>query len=444
MAIVPCVTTTTFCAPRTFGEDDENAYEEAERLETEIDKVNAALIALESRLVVWDAQQMAEAGAFVMVSSQGKLMIERGLVRRENSAALDAAGATVTGTPEAEREPGTTADPVHKEKPVHSAKLCQRLTAHRTAAVHAELIAQPSLALAALLQRVIPEVFPERYGVSFVPHALELSCNSNHDKLLGAADDLPTSTAWNLIEAQRERWSRELPARRADLLPWLIEQDPGTTLLDLLAFCTGTLLDGIAGEEKPHAINALASVLNLDMTRYWTPTRASYFDHVSKARIAEVVASAASPKIAADLGKMKKADAAAAAELRLAKSAWLPEVLTDREVPAARSYGAAHDADGDDNEEADAGDEVQQDGDAKGDDHGNEPGNDRINGREPGEGVGTPSPADGPTGAQEPTATDGNGALPAWPFPTVATAASAASATSATPADGMSMTQDAA
>ncbi|MGF6937570.1 hypothetical protein OKW41_006732 [Paraburkholderia sp. UCT70] len=47
-----------------------------------------------------------------------------------------------------------------------------------------------------------------------------------------------------------------------------MQQDPGTTLLDLLAFCTGTLLDGIAGEEKPHAINALAGALNPDMTRY--------------------------------------------------------------------------------------------------------------------------------------------------------------------------------
>ncbi|MFL9998898.1 ParB/RepB/Spo0J family partition protein [Paraburkholderia sediminicola] len=411
-----------------LGEDDENAYEEAERLETEIDRVNAALIALESRLVMWDAQQMVEAGAFVILSPQGELVVERGLVRCENSAALDAAGATVTGTPEAHSEPDSAAQPAQKEKPAHSAKLCQRLTAHRTAAAHAELIAQPRVALAALLHRVIPEIFPERYGLGFAPHALALSCDSNCDKLLGAADDLPATTAWGVIEAQRERWGRELPARRTDLLPWLIEQDPSTTLLDLLAFCTGTLLDGIAGEEKPHAINALTSALNLDMTRYWTPTRASYFDHVSKARIAEVVASAVSPKIAADLGKMKKADAAAAAELRLAKSAWLPEILIDRDVPAAGAYGVAHDVDEDDDEEGDTGDEAQ-DGDAQGDDHGDS--HDRINGTEPGEGTGTPSPVDGPTGTQEPAATDRNGALPAWPFPTAATA---------TPPDDASMT----
>ncbi len=404
--------------------------------------MNAALIALESRLVVWDAQQMVEAGAFVILSPQGELVVERGLVRCENSAALDAAGATVTGTPEAHSEPDSAAQPAQKEKPAHSAKLCQHLTARRTAAVHAELIAQPHIALAALLHRVIPEIFPERYGLGFAAHALALSCNGNRDSLLGAADDLPSTTAWGVIEAQRERWGRELPARRADLLPWLIEQDPGTTLLDLLAFCTGTLLDGIPGEEKPHAINALTSVLNLDMTRYWTPTRASYFDHVSKARIAEVVASAVSPKIAADLGKMKKGDAAAAAELRLAQSAWLPEILIDREFPAAPSYGVAHDSDEDDDEEGDTGDEAQ-DGDAQDDDHRDSHDPDRINGTESGESTGTPSPVDGPSGAQTPAPTGSNGALPTWSFPTAATAATDAPAITVARPDDASMTQDA-
>jgi len=131
-----------------LSEDDENAYEEGARLEAEIDRVNAALIALESSTLSWDAQQMAEAGTFVMVSPQGELVIERGLVRRENSAALDAVGATATGTLETERASGETEEPEAKVKPVHSAKLCQRLTAHRTVAVHAELIAQPSIALA--------------------------------------------------------------------------------------------------------------------------------------------------------------------------------------------------------------------------------------------------------------------------------------------------------
>jgi ParB family chromosome partitioning protein len=54
-----------------------------------------------------------------------------------------------------------------------------------------------------------------------------------------------------------------------------------------------------------------------------------------------------SPKVAADLGKMKKADAAAAAELRLSKAAWLPEILTDREIPASHSWDIHDDEDDD-------------------------------------------------------------------------------------------------
>jgi ParB family transcriptional regulator, chromosome partitioning protein len=352
-----------------LSEDDENAYEEADRLEAEIERVNAVIIALESRALVWDTQQMAEAGAFAIIDPQGKLLIERGLVRRENSAALDAAGATVTGTPEAQA--ADPADgPVPKIKPVHSAKLCQRLTAHRTVAIHAELVAQPSLALAALLRHLVPQALPEHYGYTSARDYLALSGDNNHDGLLRAADDLPTSAAWSAIEAQRARWVAELPAKRADLLPWLAKQDPGTTLLDLLAFCTGTLLDGIVGEEKPQAISALAGALNLDMTRYWTPTRATYFDHVSKARIGEVVSAAVSPKVAADLGKMKKADTAAAAELRLAKVAWLPEILTDTEIPVTPSWEAHDDEDGNagaDEHDPDTGngsDDAQDDGSA--------------------------------------------------------------------------------
>ncbi|MDR8394803.1 ParB/Srx family N-terminal domain-containing protein [Paraburkholderia sp. USG1] len=402
-------------------EDDENAYEEADRLNEEIERVNAALIALESVALVWDDQQMAEAGAFVIVGQQGELVIERGLVRRENASTLEAAGAEVSGTPEAEADETVSAK-APKIRPVHSAKLCQRLTAHRTAAVQAELVAQPSVALAALLHQLVPKAFPDHFGHTAAPDFLALTGTNNQDSLLRAADDLGTSAAWSAIESQRERWLAALPAKRADLLPWLVQQDPGTTLLDLLAFCTGTLLDGIAGEEKPHAINALAGALNLDMTRYWKPTRATYFDHVSKTRIAEVVAAAVSPKAATDLEKMKKADAAAAAELRLAKVAWVPEVFTDREVPAARSWGGRYsddaDEEGDDaahaegDDDSDHGDPAGSTQASEGDDADGEP----VADADVSNGNGLEHVNDTPPDAQD---TPAAASTPSpWPFPT--------------------------
>ncbi|MBW9105122.1 ParB/RepB/Spo0J family partition protein [Paraburkholderia phenoliruptrix] len=387
-----------------LSDDDENAYEEAERLDLEIERTSAAITAIESHAVLWDTSQMAEAGAYVIVGAQGELTVERGLVRRENSAALDAAGATVTGVPAADApDKADMKDP--KAKPVHSSKLCQRLTAHRAAAIHAELVAQPTVALAALLRHLIPQALPEHYGYTSAPDYLTLSGENNHDRLLRAADDLPESQAWNAIEAQRARWVEELPTKRSDLLPWLIQQDPGTTLLDLLAFCTGTLLDGIAGEEKPLAINALADALNLDMTRYWKANRITYFDHVSKARIAEVVSAAVSPKVAADLAKMKKADAAAEAELRLANVAWLPEILTDRDTPAMPSWAVRED-----NEDEDETGTAEDGGNAEGDDDAD---------AESDTGDGDKHVNNTPRDPEAPSATR-TGQLP-WPFPTATT-----------------------
>lgn len=269
------------------------------------------------------------------------------------------------------------------------------------------MVAQPAVALAALLRHLVPQALPEHYGYTSAPDYLALSGDNNHDSLLRAADDLPTSAAWNTIEAQRARWVAELPAKRADLLPWLTMQDPGTTLLDLLAFCTGTLLDGIVGEEKPQAISTLAGALNLDMTRYWTPTRATYFDHVSKARIGEVVSAAVSPKVAADLGKMKKADAAAAAELRLAKVAWLPEILTDTEIPVTPSWEARDD----------------EDGNAAEDEHGPDTSNGSDEAQDDDEGASEPGSNHGGinhTACDVAVAPASAGTQPPWPFPTAA------------------------
>jgi len=111
-----------------------------------------------------------------------------------------------------------------------------------------------------------------------------------------------------------------------------------------------------------------------------------------------------SPKAAADLDKMKKADAAAAAELRLAKAAWLPEILTDRDVPAAPSWENRDDDDEDDRDDADTGDgadETPEDGDTDAEpDAGN--GTEHVND--------TPTTADAVPAAASP--------LTPWPFPT--------------------------
>ena len=399
-------------------EGDEDAYEEAERLETALDTANTVIDNFAKRAEMWDVHQIAEAGAFVMVGPNGELMIERGLVRPESKAALEEHGAIVSGLADAGDASISMGTATPKERPIHSATLCQRLTAHRTAAVQAELTKRPAVALAVLLHRLVPITFPKRYGQGIDANSVQLNGSCTHDKLVSAADDMPTSVAWAIIDTQRQQWAATLPSRRADLLPWLIEQDPGTTLLDLLAFCTASLVDGISGAEKPHAVNAISKVLELDMTRYWTPTRASYFDHVSKARIIEVVTNAVSPKAAADLQKMKKGDAAVAAELRLAQVNWLPEILTDQTLPIVNYFDP--DDEDEDHDESDASDGDIENGDTGGDSPKGDVGDDA-------DGVIGDDNANG-TDPSATNSTVGNGETclavvaetPAWPFPTAA------------------------
>ncbi len=131
-----------------------------------------------------------------------------------------------------------------------------------------------------------------------------------------------------------------LPQRYRDLLPWLLSQSEDV-MANLFAFCVAATVDGVSEVDRPHNVNTISDVLDLDMGQYWQPTRASYLQHVPKQRIVDVVAQAVSPQAANPLGAMKKGDAAAAAELMLAETKWLPEVLTNRAQPPR------HDDDGD-------------------------------------------------------------------------------------------------
>lgn len=216
--------------------------------------------------------------------------------------------------------------PRRAPKPVHSEKLCRRLSAHRTAAVHVELARNPVIALAVMMAQMIPEVFPERYGYGCMGRALCIQITCSHDRLLSNADDMQHSIAWQEIEAQRQKWAAMLPDDDADLLPWLLAQGEDVTS-NLFAFCVAATVDGVSGIDGAHPVDDISRVLQLDLRKYWKPTRESYLDHVAKARIVEVVSAAVSPEAAASLVAMKKVDAAQAAELRLADTGWLPDML---------------------------------------------------------------------------------------------------------------------
>lgn len=299
-------------------EHDDDLYGKLDAAATD---ASEALDAYSERLEAWTDEEKAGAGVFVILYSHGELHIERGLIER------------------VAREDGLTSSG-KKLAPLHSEKLCRRLTAHRTAAVHAEIAAQPNVALAVLMHRMIPVVFPKKFGYVYGSRLVDVQVTCSREKLLKEADDMSESIAWRQIESERAKWSAMMPNDYADLMPWLLGAGEGITP-NLFAFCIAATVDSVSGTDSPHSVNALMDVLDVDMSAYWQPTKASYLAHVSKARIGEVVTRAVSAEAAAPLAGMKKGEVVDAAEKLLAGVNWLPEVLANREHAKATAYGVA-------------------------------------------------------------------------------------------------------
>ena len=81
---------------------------------------------------------------------------------------------------------------------------------------------------------------------------------------------------------------------------------------------------------RPDAYDALAVALELDMRKWWTADGPSYFNHVSKGRILEVVTEAVDANAASPLAGLKKEAAVKGAEQTVAGTGWLPSILQTR------------------------------------------------------------------------------------------------------------------
>jgi ParB family transcriptional regulator, chromosome partitioning protein len=296
---------------QTLCDEAEAAEEDEERLadlEAQIEAVESDIDLLNQRREVPTREQVAVAGAIVTIDRNGKLRIERNLLKPEDKARFARA--------EKAKERAASDGPR-----IHSAALVRRLTAHRTLALQAELVQQPMTAAIALTHRLVLENF---YSCSWKRAALQIEVRAT--ALEGHGADLEGCQAAKTLAAHRKSWKERLPDDPDALLPWLRQQSGGD-LLAILAYCVAVTVDGVESREGPSPLNALAAAAHLDMRRYWKPTAESYFGSVSKARILEVVREAVSPEVASAISDLKKDALVKAAEERLAGKGWLPETL---------------------------------------------------------------------------------------------------------------------
>jgi ParB family chromosome partitioning protein len=302
--------------------DEDNAYE---KIESESEALQVQIKALEDTLSIWPTDLMAQAGCVVYVGNDGAAVLKCGLVRPEDRNDMVQA---VRMAGEGADDESLVSLPSPKTRPVHSDKLMRRLTAHRVAAVQAELMDRPDVALAAitahLAVKLLVDGYRRHYGNDDV---LTVGATNTHVSLPSEADDMKASAAWQKMDAERATWAARLPESVDAIFPWVLAQEP-ITVQQLLTFLIASTVTGVYGVERSKQnTDALAVALGLDMSKWWSATGPSYFNHVSKGRILDVVTRAVDANAASLLAALKKDAVVTGAEQTMAGTGWLPSCL---------------------------------------------------------------------------------------------------------------------
>ena len=318
---------------RLDDEDADVSDKDAQALQERLDALGDQLDAIEQSLTVYAAELISVAGAVVAVDHAGCVVVHRGLLRGEQAEKLrDKTGQAVRAVG-GDTNPGA-AEPA---KPGLSEKLVRHLSAHRTAALQAEVARHPHIALVALVHQLARRVVCDGYEGS----PIDISATAHVDGLLTHASDIADRPAAGGLRKVREAWAERLPSDSDAMFRELLAM-PQSELLSLLAVSVASTVGAVCSHETETPAASLAQALGLDMHDWWTPTAAGYFEHVSKAKALEAVLVFA-PDQVARLAKLKKGALASEAERLAAGTGWLPTMLCKAEVELGQAAGVALD-----------------------------------------------------------------------------------------------------
>jgi ParB family chromosome partitioning protein len=339
----------------------EQEYAAADELPEEVDQrlseLETALEAFDVRPAVYDSAEIAHAGVFVSIDSDGDLRIERGYVRPEDEPPVEPVEGGDGDSPAASEpkqmtqhavitigagpaEPESEADEEDAVKPL-SERLVAELTTHRTLALREALANDPGVAFAAVLHALCLGAF---YRISSGT-CLEISAKSA--SFGTQAPGLADSASAKAIEARHQQWAKQLPQDEDKLWEALTAFDRDSHAA-LFAHCASLSVNAVhePWNRNPrrfaHA-DTLARAINLDMVAAgWSPTVDNYFGRVPKVRILEAVREAKGEPSAQLIDHLKKPDMAKEAERLLAGTGWLPEPLrTPDESAVQKDAGSA-------------------------------------------------------------------------------------------------------
>ncbi|WP_342051270.1 MULTISPECIES: H-NS family nucleoid-associated regulatory protein [unclassified Cupriavidus] len=287
--------------------DEDDASDSYEVVSQQIDDIKAKIDAIKARALSFSDRQMKKAGVIIGLDNAGRLAIHRGLIKEVAKPKPVEPGVTVT-------ESG---------KPAHSESLVRKLSAHRTVALQATLAESHRLALDALCYSLASTVF---YSGHFGQSGVRIHAHVQTFNLQQHADDIEQSKAWRQMDALREGLRELLPEDPSELFAWLQEQ-PMETVIEILAFCTASSVDGIQHQENSRPVSELEAATDLDMAKWWEASAGSYFKHVRKETAIAVIKEVDATQDCDKLAKLKKGELDKHGESALAGTGWLPTML---------------------------------------------------------------------------------------------------------------------
>jgi ParB family chromosome partitioning protein len=199
-----------------------------EAIDQRLGEIETAMAAFENRPIRFDPADIARAGIFVSIDSDGALRVERGFVRPEDEAPVAPVPTEADDTP----EPTSTEIPVQRAvitiggapsasepeaseeddtiRPL-SDRLVTELTAYRTLALRDGVANDPQVAFQAVLHALCLNAF-YRYAASTC-----LEITAKQSGFSAQAPGLAETASAKAIDARHAQWAKQLPETPADL-----------------------------------------------------------------------------------------------------------------------------------------------------------------------------------------------------------------------------------
>lgn len=224
------------------------------------------------------------------------------------------------------------ADQNKQENPVEAipATLVKELSCDRSMAVQAALCTQADVSVSLLTWHLCCSVFSTG---SRGNSPLHVSLNDQQWAVRSGSQAGGETKAYQFLIEQKALWEERLPEGWKNGFSWLLAwsaEDRASLLGFVSAMSVSCVQTRIYGKTDRSSLEEVEGAVNFRLSEWWRPTAANYFGRVNKEQIATDLQLAGLEDLAREAAKMKKGEAAKAAEHGVSGLEWTPDWMVSQ------------------------------------------------------------------------------------------------------------------